>query len=249
MAALTGMVLAAAAAGPASANAATFATTGNATSVTASGADLNGVAQPAAAGASWRFQYSQTPGFTAAVEVTAPVKLKRGLTVVERHVSGLVAGTTYYYRLLVESPQGDQTIDTFGATASLTTLGTTTASNKPYTLGVPPVPTDGRAKVVGTTLPVTRGSVGVLMSCGGMAGKPCRGTLAIGVRDTKGKDLLCGSARYAAFAPRSHSVAIRLSRPCLALVRSAKHHRLQVVLRVVFSTRQAMLWRLAVLAG
>jgi phosphodiesterase/alkaline phosphatase D-like protein len=125
---IAGMAVGFGAAAPAMASD-TLAATGNATSITADSADLNGVVYRDRVGARWLFEYSTSAQFNSAVLTTTPVAIHGRLTAVERKVSGLVADTTYYWRVVLVVRSGTHTAQTFGQTQTLQTaaLPATTA--------------------------------------------------------------------------------------------------------------------------
>jgi hypothetical protein len=59
----------------------------------------------------------------------------------------------------------------------------------------------------------------------------------------------CGTGRLIVTAPHSHTVHMKFGKPCNALLRRARHHRLKASLKAVFSTHQAPLRRAVTLAG
>jgi phosphodiesterase/alkaline phosphatase D-like protein len=98
-----------------------LASTGNATSITPTSADLNGVVYRDHVGARWLFEYSSSPGFNTTVVSTTPVGMTGRLTVVERKVTGLIPATTYYWRVVLVVRSGTRTAQTFGSTQTLET--------------------------------------------------------------------------------------------------------------------------------
>jgi hypothetical protein len=140
----------------------TLVATGDATSVTANGADLNGVVFRDHVGARWLFEYSTSSRFNAAVMTTTPVAMHGRLTVVERRVSGLRAHTTYYWRVVVAVRSGTRAVQIFGQTETLTTLAapslkTTTAPSTPTVtpVFVGPTPAAGAPTTTTTTTTAT----------------------------------------------------------------------------------------------
>jgi phosphodiesterase/alkaline phosphatase D-like protein len=109
-----------AAAGPAMAST-TLAASGDATSITTTSADLNGVVYRDRVGARWLFEYSANSSFDTMVASTTPVTIKGRLTAVERQVTGLAPDSTYYWRVVLVVRSGTRTAQTFGATKTLTT--------------------------------------------------------------------------------------------------------------------------------
>jgi phosphodiesterase/alkaline phosphatase D-like protein len=103
-----------------------LAASGDATSITATSADLNGVVYRDRVGARWLFEFSANSGFNTLVATTTPVPLTGRLTAVERKVTGLAPGTTYYWRVVLVVRAGTKTAQTFGATKTLTTAALAT---------------------------------------------------------------------------------------------------------------------------
>ncbi len=241
---ITGMVMALGAAAPALAGAAVLASTGNADSVGRTTADLNGVVDAARKHSSWLFQYSATPGFTAAVTSTARQPVGLGVTVVERRVSGLAAGTVYYWRVVLESRGAKAT---YGKTATLTTTGT--PATKPYTFGPGPVvlPKDGHARLRTAVVKVMGGHAAVKLSCTGGSGAHCAGSLRLTVLHHA--EITCGTAKLATRAPRSPTVWVALSKTCLSLLSGAAGHTWPVAVHATFTTHQASMTARAKLVG
>jgi hypothetical protein len=106
-----------------------LAASGDATSITPTSADLNGVVYRDRVGARWLFEYSANPGFNTLVATTTPVTLTGRLTAVERKVTGLAPNTTYFWRVVLVVRAGTRTAQTFGATKTLTTSAAATASS------------------------------------------------------------------------------------------------------------------------
>jgi hypothetical protein len=99
----------------------TLVSSGDATSITSSTADLNGVLYRERIGARWLFEYSTSPTFDIALLSTPPLLLPGRLTAVERQISGLTPATTYYWRVVLVVRSGTQAVQSFGATETLLT--------------------------------------------------------------------------------------------------------------------------------
>jgi phosphodiesterase/alkaline phosphatase D-like protein len=124
----------------------TLAATGDATSITADSADLNGVVYCEKAGAHWRFEYSPSPHFSSGVASSLPGSLRGQLTAVERKVSDLAPATTYYWRVVLVVRSGTRTAQTYGSTATFQTDAapvppTTTPTTTSTTTSTDPAPT------------------------------------------------------------------------------------------------------------
>ena len=101
----------------------TLAASGDATSITATSADLNGVVYRERVGARWLFEYSTSPTFDGSVLSTPPVTIPGRLTAVESQVSDLAPATTYYWRVVLVVRSGTRAAQTYGATERLMTAG------------------------------------------------------------------------------------------------------------------------------
>ncbi len=120
-----------------------IAASGDATSVSATAADLNGVVARAAPGTRWRFAYSPNARMRRGLTLTPAVPLHGRVVAVERHVSYLRPHTRYFWRIVVLVTAGHRTYVVDGArrsfvtgpptrpvtppTRTTTTTGTTTA--------------------------------------------------------------------------------------------------------------------------
>jgi hypothetical protein len=117
------------------------ATTGSASSVTATGAILNGSVDPHAQGTSWHFEFGTTTGYGTAT-ATKTTGATSGWSNVSAALAGLVPGTTYHYRLVTTNAAGT----TVGADRAFTTVGS-------------PVVSTASAQGVGVTNATLAGSV------------------------------------------------------------------------------------------
>jgi hypothetical protein len=158
------------------------------------------------------------------VSQTPAVPLARGLTAVERHVTGLSAGTTYYFRLVVQTPERGRTLDSFGATGELTTLGAAATTSRPYAIA----PARGRARA--RLIRFTGRTAAVLLGCAGPSGNRCAGTVEV-VRAAT----VCARAHFTLTAPATRRLAFTLARGCSAADATAEHHRLSLRVRVIQS--------------
>jgi phosphodiesterase/alkaline phosphatase D-like protein len=197
----------------------TIATTGQATSVTATSAVLNGVADPSEAGSTWQFQYGTS---TAYGHSTTMTEADAGLDLVSTKVTGLKPQTTYHFRLVVKQPGAPGTSNgqdsTFRTTAAV-----------------------GTAHLRRHHLTVRRHRAHVPFQCTGSAGAPCRGKVSLSIKRGSGQHarrIACGSARIALAAPHNRTVSVKLRKRCTALLSKARHHSLGARLRAVFTTDQ-----------
>ena len=117
------------------------ATTSAASSVTASGARLNGKVDPNGRTTTYRFEYGTTTSYGTATS-SSSAGSGTNATNVSKTVSGLKAGTTYHFRLIATSDAGSAT----GSDQSFTTQG-------------PPSVATGQATVVAPTSATLTGTV------------------------------------------------------------------------------------------
>jgi hypothetical protein len=134
---------------PAGAQAAAVATTGTASNVTQTSADLSGTADPTTTDAEFCFDYGTTSSY-GQVSSCTPLT-STGAQPITEHITGLSPGTTYHFELVVidlsypstTSRGGDASFTTLG-TATATTSGATSVTSTSATVhGVANPPTDG----------------------------------------------------------------------------------------------------------
>jgi hypothetical protein len=236
---ITGVVMASSLAVPALAAASTLVSTGNATSVTTVTADLNGVVDTSVKGSEWLFQYGLSSDLSAGATSTPATGAAVGLDAVERQVTGLVSGDTYFWRVVLRTPTAKRVDSTYGRTTKLTTLASTTTggSTKPYAIAPPKQKTGGVARITNRSARVKDGRIPVEISCTGAHGARCRGELTVTVLHHK--SIACGSARLSTFAGRKPTVKVSLSRTCLALLSTAGGHTWPAVVHLAPSTQKA----------
>jgi hypothetical protein len=222
---------------PALAAASTLVSTGDATSVTTVTADLNGVVDTSVKGSEWLFQYGLSSGLGTGATSTPAVKAAAGLDAVERQLTGLVPGDTYFWRVVLRTPTAKGFDSTYGKTAKLTTLATTGGSTKPYAIAPSKQNSAGVARITNRSARVKDGRVPVRISCTGAHGARCRGELTVTVLHHK--SIACGSARLSTFAGRKPTVKVALSRTCLALLSTAGGHTWPAVVHLAPSTQKA----------
>lgn len=216
---------------PAVGAAANHATNGGATSITATGARLNGAINVDYPDSAWSFQYGTT---TAYGLTTPPRAVGAGFHLVSQPVTGLRAGTTYHFRLVVYGgyPAGSS------STSADATFRTASASPA----GKPPL--YGRAFLIGRRLHVSHGSVTVRVRCRGTAGGACAGSIGIFTTVRRGSHrvaLTCGRRSFSVKAPVTRKVALRLSGSCRSALKKARRHRLGASLGASFTSRQRTL--------
>jgi hypothetical protein len=81
-------------------------TTGNATTVTQTGAKLNGTVKPNKEATTWHFEYGTTPAYGTNTPEQGPVAAGSGTTNVSADIGSLAPGTVYHYRLVGTNPSG-----------------------------------------------------------------------------------------------------------------------------------------------
>jgi hypothetical protein len=196
------------------------ATTGQASSVTSSSAELNGVANTGDSNSAWFFQYGRTTGYG---QQTPTQPIGKGLTLVSALVRGLSPRTTYHYRLVVLQ---SSVVPTHGADSSFTTA-----------------PPNGHATLASHRLKVRHGFAAIPFKCGGAQAAVCKAQVSLKSRGKVGKhvaNIACGNGKLSTRAPHRQTVHVKLGR-CGAPLRQAKHGRLHATLRAVFSTNQRTL--------
>src|ERR1700738_3089257 len=115
--------------------------TGNATSVTGSGATVHGTVKPEGQSTRYAFQYGtdnkygHETALTAAGKGTLPISVSANIT-------GLVSGTTYHYRILALAADNSPAV---GDTATFKTTGSPPIPPKPK-----PTVTTGGSSAIGT---------------------------------------------------------------------------------------------------
>jgi hypothetical protein len=141
---------------------ATVATTGSATSVTATSAILNGVANTSTSVSRWGFRYGRSSSYG---EATALQTVGPGVHALAYRLTGLRPGTLYHYQLdVLQYDQG-------GAHGS---EGQDLTFRTPVLLG--------RLVLQGWRLRLARGHVEIPLGCRGAAAAVCAGHLALSAR-------------------------------------------------------------------
>jgi phosphodiesterase/alkaline phosphatase D-like protein len=197
----------------------TIATTGQATSITATSAVLNGVADPSEPGSTWQFQYGTSTAYDHSTTLSSA---DAGLDLVSANVTGLKPHTTYHFRLVVQQPGQP------GTSAGGDSMFQTTAAF-------------GTARLRRHRLKVRHHRAQVPFRCTGIAGAPCRGKVSLSVKRGHGKhakSIACGSAQFTAAAPHNRTVPVKLRDACSRLLSGAHRRSLGARLRTVFTTHQ-----------
>ena len=198
-----------------------IATTGQATGVTGTSAELNGVVNTTDPAPHWFFQYGQTRTYGHATSVHS---IGQGLTLVSVKVTGLKPRTFYHFRLVVQqstAPTVDGR-DGFFKTAQ----------------------SYGHATVRSHRLKIRHGAAMIPFGCTGPAGSVCDGQVSLKTRARINKHLTvigCGRGRLAMTAVRRRTIALRLGPRCGSLLHRAPHGNLRATLTVIFSSHQPRL--------
>ena len=185
------------------------ASSADATDVTQTGATLHGSSYDGPS-AGYRFEYGATTAYGSSTP-TQPLPSGGAPHALSAAISGLAAGTTYHYRLVVTSDGG--TTQTADRTFTTDSPPTTT----PAEHGDPGLPRPDRfagVVIARKTAVVKHGVAKVRVTCPAAAQGACAGTLAL-----KAKRAKLGRASFAAIAPgRSVVVRVKLSRTGLKLL-------------------------------
>jgi hypothetical protein len=86
--------------------AAPTATTRGASAITDAGAKLSGSVKPNNQPTTWHFEFGTTTAYGSATAEQGPIPPGSGTQTVTADIGGLVAGTTYHYRLVATNPAG-----------------------------------------------------------------------------------------------------------------------------------------------
>jgi hypothetical protein len=230
---------------PAVALADAVATTGDATSVSTTAAELNGVIDPPYSDSAWFFEYATSPDLSRGATVTQVTPTGSGLRAVSVLVGNLEPKTTYYFRLGVtwqaDTTQGPS--GRFGQTKSFTTPA------RAPRLGHVFLPV-ARARLRGATIPVRLG-------CRGPAGAVCAVAVGLSVRAAgSGRgpaggrgSAACGTGVFVAYAPRLRTVALHPTPACRRAIRRSRGRRLTAQLRLVVYPARTTLERRLTLTG
>ena len=178
-----------------------IATTGQATGVTGTSAELNGVVNTTDPAPQWFFQYGQTRTYGHATPVHS---IGQGLTLVSVKVTGLKPRTAYHFRLVVQqsmAPTADGH-DGFFKTAT----------------------SYGHATVTSHRLKIRRGTAAIPFQCAGVPGSVCKGQVSLKTRARIGKHFTvigCGRGRLAMTAVHRRAVSFKVGPRCGSLLHRA----------------------------
>jgi hypothetical protein len=207
---------------------------GGATYVSPTSEMLNGVATVSNPDSAIDFQYGPTRAFGS----TTPVQfIQPGTTIVAATITGLKPGRKYYFRLVVLQGSYNTKINV--------------SDTLSFTAGSPGGPVEGgtasgTGSLATTKLKVTKGSVAIPVKCAGPTNATCAGTVAITVRGRLPRhrtahSYRCGAGTFSTTAGSADVVHAKLSKGCLKLLKSRRHHKLHGKARLTFTTRQAPL--------
>jgi hypothetical protein len=212
---------------PATSFADSVASTQPATSITITGAALNGIANPSNPDSSWAFQYGTTTSYGR----TTPVHhIGVGSQSVSETVNNLAPATTYHFRLVVVEGSYPGT----GHTGEDLVFTTKTKGGGSL----------GGVSLRSKKLRIKHGRLTVPLKC---SGGPCSGKVSVSVSAAKGKSLRCMSGGFNVSSPKKFKVRKKVKSGCLALVKKAKHRRHKGTLILTVSTAQGQLKRSVVL--
>ncbi|HEY5316448.1 MAG TPA: hypothetical protein VIJ20_00605, partial [Solirubrobacteraceae bacterium] len=143
-------------------------------------------------------------------------------------VVGLQPDTTYHFRAIAIQGAAETSGEASGYTGddvTFKTLASGSNANNGESAGK-----HAKASLRSHTLAVRHGAVQIPWGCSGSSGAVCKGKISLSVH---GKS--CGSGTFTASTGRHHSVRVGLGKKCLALVKSARRHRLGASLKATFS--------------
>ena len=219
-------------------------TTGSATSVLVTTATLNGSVDPRGSATTYHFEYGTTTLYEAqSPAVEAGAGSGSSTVAVSTALTGLIAGTTYHYRLVATNAAGptlgsDQTLTTLSGGAAGPGLPPATTDTSPPTSGLPDgsastgnaatafsllaptlaVPRQRRASVLRHGL---RFSVGCSSGCSIAASLLAYTTAANRLHLRGRKPVVVGRAHQALDAPATAGLVLRLTRRArIALART-----------------------------
>jgi hypothetical protein len=208
----------------------TVATTGSASSITASSARLHGVINTTVE-AGWVFQY-QRPGGpiqSSAIQTIAP-----GVHAVSVVLRGLAPGTSYRFRLFVAQETSSGPAYGEGAFASFRTLRSA-----------------GSTHLQSTRLRVFKDRVAIALSCRGVRSAACSGRATVTIARRAGRHthtVRCAAASFSIAGGARSTLRPRLARTCASALGRASHHRLHAKLTIRFSDGEKALRRGVVLS-
>lgn len=142
-----------------------FATTNPATSITATGATLNGSVNDGGATTTVSFEYGTTTAYgTAAAATPGSIAAGSGDTAVSAMLSGLTCNTTYHYQVNASNangttPGGDQSFTTSACVPGAPTIGAATAGVGSATVAFTPPANDGGAAITSYTVTCEPGGI------------------------------------------------------------------------------------------
>ncbi len=195
-----------------------IATTGQATGVTGTSAELNGVVNTTDPAPQWFFQYGRTRTYG---HTTGTHSVRPGLTLVSVKITGLRPQTSYHFRLVVQQSEGPTADGRDGSFKTAEAFGHATVKSR--------------------RLKIRRGTAAIPFLCAGVPGSVCKAQISMKTRAKVGKHLTvvsCGTGRLSMTAVHRRAVSLKLGRRCGSLLHRARHGQLRATLSAVFSTHQ-----------
>jgi hypothetical protein len=228
------------------------ASTGLATPLSPTSADLSGLVDPEGQDTTYSFEYVKDSAYNAAApdpyaagSSTADqlVSGGDGAELVQEHLTGLVAATKYHFRLVASNAAGsadgaDETFTTPAAPVPPST-GSGSSSTPPPSAGGAPLALKLRAAA---RLRVAGGLTTFPLSCsGGAPGSICSGTVTLSARTrvarhahgaAKVATIVIARTDYAIAAGHSRAVSLMLTTHGQRLLSHARKHRLRATAKV-----------------
>jgi phosphodiesterase/alkaline phosphatase D-like protein len=211
--------------------------TGSPSSITSSSATIAGTVNPEGQATTYHFDYGTSPTSYGNSTTTTNAGSNSSADPVSTPLTGLQAGTTYYYRIAATNPAG-----TSNGTQGTFTTGSSASPPPP-----PPPPPSATLKVGRVTVQAT--TVNVPLAC---TGATCTGTLAETARVTQGHrqtTVTVGQASYSIAAGASTTLTLTLNQAGLAAISKARDHKLAVTLTVLLGSKTVATFHLTLCQG
>ena len=225
------------------------AVTSQASNVTSTSAQLEGVVSPGGLDTFWAFQYGTS---TAYDQHTTPVGPLTGTSPmsVSSLITGLAPDTTYHFRLVaIQGAAGTSGAGTGYTGSDMSFKTQSSGSSSP---GSKNGKKRARASLQSRTLTVRRGVALIPWGCSGTSGAVCKGNISLSARGKVGGKLetvSCGRGTFSASTGKRRTVRAAVGSSCLALLKAAPRHRLSASLKAVFSQGTGNLKVKVTLAG
>jgi phosphodiesterase/alkaline phosphatase D-like protein len=211
--------------------------TGSPSSITSSSATIAGTVNPEGQATTYHFDYGTSPTSYGNSTTTTNAGSNSSADPVSTPLTGLQAGTTYYYRIAATNTAG-----TSNGTQGTFTTGSSASPPPP-----PPPPPSATLKVGRVTVQAT--TVNVPLAC---TGATCTGTLAETARVTQGHrqtTVTVGQASYSIAAGASTTLTLTLNQAGLAAISKARDHKLAVTLTVLLGSKTVATFHLTLCQG